>query len=151
MDDRMNQGKSFEVMTILNLSGEPGSNKQVLVAVVAMESTVVVTLMIFTLTVITVDVLMKRRAISSKTQSTFVTSGLLWGVVAHWQSLGLSFEGSWVRILLQQLGRYHGQILYSQLLVWCFGVKLLHSIRAVPGAPLLVVDLKRRYRNSLNK
>ena len=36
--------------------------------------------------------------------------------------------------------------------LWRFGVKLRHSkpIRAVSGAPL-IVDLKRRYRNSLNE
>jgi len=29
-----------------------------------------------------------------------------------------------------------GQFLHSQLLIWRFGVKLRHNIRAVSGAPL---------------
>ena len=37
--------------------------------------------------------------------------------------------------------------------LWCFSVKHWHSIHAVSGAPqsTVVVDLKRRYRNSLNE
>ena|SRR6218665_1957687 len=43
---------------------------------------------------------------------------------------------------------------FTQRCLWRFGVKFRHSIRAVSGAPLStsrLVDLKRRYENSLNE
>ena len=40
---------------------------------------------------------------------------------------------------------------HSYMYLWRFGVKLRHNIRAVSGAPLVIVDLKRRYRNIQNE
>src|SRR6218665_792788 len=41
---------------------------------------------------------------------------------------------------------------FTRSCLWRFGVKLGHSIRAVSGAPLSsIVDLKMRYRSSLNE
>ena len=35
--------------------------------------------------------------------------------------------------------------------LWCFDMKLRHSICAVSGAPLSISGLERRYRNGLNE
>jgi len=40
---------------------------------------------------------------------------------------------------------------FTRSCLWRFGVKLQHSIHALSGAHLVVVDLNRRYGNSLNE